>query len=365
MKAPRTLRTRIVFYFCGYLAVLLTLYSGALIGVFRGAEDKAFNRQISEIAGRLARHVEAWGEIPAYLPEHVSAHIGLTNVPPLLKNKIKNRRPGVFEIDADDRGYHVAVVPLESFDRTLYVFYDVTSIEAADRFESYMVFALVTIGLGVLSMGWLLARALSNGILNPVSALAAAVQSLSISQNTVELRTFTTADEVGVLARTVDRLVNRISAFARREREFTSHASHELRTPVTVIKGAVEIIRQRSDQTDATLRRPLERIERAVNEIENLIDTFLMLARQDQLPDKDASCSLPAVVETVVATYRYLLADKPVDVKIRTAGSGTLKAPPLHRDHRHGQPGPQCLPVYPAGRGRYPDGGRPARMDHR
>jgi signal transduction histidine kinase len=40
-------------------------------------------------------------------------------------------------------------------------------------------------------------------------------------------------DEVGVLAGTIEKTLERISAFVARERYFTSSASHELRTPIT------------------------------------------------------------------------------------------------------------------------------------
>ncbi len=327
MKAPRTLKTRIVFYFCGYLAALLALYLGALLVVFRGAEDLAFNRQIAQIADKLALEIEARGRIPEQLPALVTAYTDFMDIPPALRDYVRDQPPSVFEINKDDLGYHAAIKPL-STGRTLYVFYDVTSIKATDRFESYMVLALFATGLGVLIMGWGLARTLANRILNPVSRLAETVRSLPIDKETVALRAFTSNDEVGLLAGTIDQLLKRISAFTRREREFTAHASHELRTPVTVIKGAVEIITQKGDKEDNALQRPLKRIQRAVRDIEMLIDTFLLLARQDQLPARDETCSLPAIADTVAKTYGYLLEGKAVDVKVRSTGSVTVQAPP-------------------------------------
>ncbi len=327
MKTPRTLRTRIAFYFCGYLAILLTVYSGALVFVLKASEDLAFNRQLAEIADRLAQHVEDYGKIPGSLPMHISAHLGLPDVPLRFRNYLTNRVPGVFEIDEERFDYHVAIVALPSSGQMLYVLYDVASIETTDRFESYMALALLAIGLGVLAMGWLLARSLSNRILNPVSELAGAVQSLPIDQEAAELRAFTASDEVGALAKTIDQLLRRIAAFTRREREFTSHTSHELRTPVTVIRGAVEIIKKKRCTTDETIQRPLQRIERAVKDIEMLIETFLLLARQDQLPDENEACSLSEVVDKVVASYGYLLEGRSVEIRVRSTDAGTVPAP--------------------------------------
>ncbi|MDY6987319.1 MAG: HAMP domain-containing sensor histidine kinase [Thermodesulfobacteriota bacterium] len=326
MKKPQTLRSRIVLYFCGYLAVLLTAYSAALYGMVRISEDLAFNRQLSEIADGILRHVEESGEIPLFLPMHVTAYSGLSSVPPELRDLVANRQPGVFEI-SDEADYHAALVPIPSTGRMLYVFYDVASMEATEQHETFMIIGVTGLGLGLLFMGWILARSVSNRILNPISGLAKEVQSLSLDKDTVGLGSYTAPDEVGTLAGTIDQLLKRISAFTRREREFTSHASHELRTPVTVIRGAVEILKGRSHEKDQAIRRPLARIERAVTDMEMLIDTFLLLARQGQDPDKEETCHLPAVVKEVVASYQHLLEEKPVEVAVRTADAGTVRAP--------------------------------------
>lgn len=328
MKRPRTLRSRIVLYFCGYLAVLLTLYSGALIGIFRISEDLIFERQLSEISDRIARHLETHGKIPDCLPMHISAYTDLTRVPSHLQPFVKNREPGILEFSGQAFSAHAAIVPLAAMGQTLFVFYDVGSIESSEQLESLMKLGLMILGSSVLFLGWILARSLSNRILTPVTELVATVRALPLDQDHATLDFDPTPDEVGTLARTISHLLKRISAFTRREREFTSHASHELRTPVSIIKGAMEIISNKIDRADLSLQRPMQRIGRAVTDIEMLIDTFLLLARQGQLPDKNETCSLAVVIEKVVADYRYLLANKPVEVNMRAADAGTLSAPP-------------------------------------
>lgn len=328
MKRPRTLRSRIVLYFCGYLAALLALYSAALIGMFRISEDLIFERQLSEISDRIARHLETHGKIPDCLPMHISTYTDLTHVPSHLQKYVKNREPGILEFWEDTLSAYAAIVPLASSGKMLFVFYDVGSIESSEQLESLMKLGLMILGSSILFLGWVLARSLSNRILTPVSELAATVRALPLDKDHATLDFDPTPDEVGTLAQTISHLLKRISAFTRREREFTAHASHELRTPVSIIKGAMEIISSKIDPADISLQRPLERIGRAVTDIEMLIDTFLLLARQGQLPDKNETCSLAVVIEKVVADYRYLMNNKPVEVNMRAADAGTLPAPP-------------------------------------
>ncbi len=326
MKTPQTLRFRIAFYFCGYLTVLVIVYSLGLIGMIMISEDLTFNRQLSEIAAKIARQFEEKGKMPDALPLHITAYSGLESIPVNLRKYVENRQPGSFEI-GEDIDYHAAIVPIPSTGQTLYVFYNVESLETTEQVESFLKLAAGGIGLGVLLIGWILARTLSNRILNPITELAEEVKSLSPDKDTQEIRSVTASDEVGTLAQTINQLLHQISEFSRREREFTSHASHELRTPVAVIKGAVEILMGRREDDDGTIKQPLGRIKRAVTDIEMLIDTFLVLARQGKHPDKDEICNLQTIAEQVVVSYHYVLDSKPVDVNIQISEAGRIKAP--------------------------------------
>ena len=85
-------------------------------------------------------------------------------------------------------------------------------------------------------------------------------------------------DEVGVLAGTIEKTLERICAFVERERYFTSSASHELRTPITVITGALELL-ELSDLS-ATDVKAVDRVRRATLDMKTSIEMFLCLARE-------------------------------------------------------------------------------------
>ena len=67
----------------------------------------------------------------------------------------------------------------------------------------------------------------------------------------------------------------------RRQREFAANASHELRTPITVIKGSVEALRRRPDQSLATASGTLDDMEAEADHLTALVDDLLLLARAD------------------------------------------------------------------------------------
>ena len=88
-------------------------------------------------------------------------------------------------------------------------------------------------------------------------------------------------DEVRELADALARYAQRLNEFVERERNFTRDASHELRSPLTVIQMAAGMLEADGGLSDAS-RRSVARIERAARDMEELTSAFLLLARESQ-----------------------------------------------------------------------------------
>jgi signal transduction histidine kinase len=86
-------------------------------------------------------------------------------------------------------------------------------------------------------------------------------------------------DEVGQLAATLNRMLNRMDAAFRRERRFISEASHELRTPITICRGHLEVLSR-----NPSVEELEESIGLVVDELDRmgrLVDDMTTLARAD------------------------------------------------------------------------------------
>jgi signal transduction histidine kinase len=258
---------------------------------------------------------------------HITLYENISNVPEELRGFVENHGPGVFEIVGKDFDYHAALTKIGTENQLVYIFYNTGSIQSKESLESFITIALLVIGLVVVLMGWFLAKSVSNRILNPIVKLAHEVQLLSPDDSTTRLQYSATKDEVGTLVNTINRLLKKISEFTTREREFTSHASHELRTPVTVIKGAIEIIKEREENRESRIWQPLSRVERAVSEMEKLIKTFLLLARQGEKPDMNEKCNLSDIIKDVVESNRHILKNKIIKVNLNIPDSFVIQAP--------------------------------------
>lgn len=127
-------------------------------------------------------------------------------------------------------------------------------------------------------------------------------------------------DEVGSLARALDQSNKRIRTFIEREKQFTRDASHELRTPVTVIKGAVELMGQLADEDKKSIQRPLKRIERSVSEMEHLIESLLQKAREETDTGNHLLKARP-LVEQAVSESSYLVERKGIHLSFECTGT--------------------------------------------
>jgi len=321
-----TLRSKIAVHVFAYTLLLVLVYSLALLFVVYQVEDMALRRQLSSYADDIVMYSETHSSVPDNLPPHVTVYTGLSSVPSNLQPYLDGQHEGALEINDDELDFYVAVRQAVKIDSPIYIIYDVSSIELAETYERYLLLGVAGIGICILLAGFVAARYVASQLSTPLAGLTAEVQDLSLHSPPPSLSQFDSQDEIGTLARTIGDLLARVEAFTMREREFTSHASHELRTPVTVIKGAAEILEARgADYTG--IGEPTARIQRAVGEIERLIDTFLFLAREDELPSARV-CELRGIIEDVVTAHRHLLDGKPVELDIQARQAGTVQVAP-------------------------------------
>ena len=109
--------------------------------------------------------------------------------------------------------------------------------------------------------------------------------------------------ELAAMVEALDQLAARVDAAIERERVFTRDAGHELRTPVAVLKGSLDLLdREDRDRPDRE-RETLCRMRRTVDDMEALLETLLLLARGEAVPSAEET-----VVNDVAASEIGVLA---------------------------------------------------------
>jgi len=122
---------------------------------------------------------------------------------------------------------------------------------------------------------WLSRRALA-----PVDAMTRAAQSIGVESLARRLPVPQTHDEIERLARAWNALLERLEASVKRIRQFTADASHELRTPVALIRATAELALRR-ERAPEDYQRALWEIESEAGRMTELVESMLAVARAD------------------------------------------------------------------------------------
>ncbi len=107
-----------------------------------------------------------------------------------------------------------------------------------------------------------------------------------------------------------------------REQKFLRHTSHELRTPISVIRNNIELLdklkEQKGQNSEAKLQEVISRIDRASLTMQHLTETLLWLSKDSPAPLPQKEIELDKLVQDLVTEMHYLLNDKPVSVHVDT-----------------------------------------------
>jgi signal transduction histidine kinase len=114
--------------------------------------------------------------------------------------------------------------------------------------------------------------------LRPVEAIRARVAELTDRDLGQRVPVPAVRDEVGRLAETMNAMLERLQAGQAAQRQFVADASHELRSPLSTIVAALDLVHGRAERDEArlaTMRLDADRLAR-------LVDDLLLLARADE-----------------------------------------------------------------------------------
>ena len=132
--------------------------------------------------------------------------------------------------------------------------------------------------------------------------------------------------EVDVMIDSIDSFAERLDTFIERERIFTRDASHELRTPIAVFKGSLDLLQRKSDRSEDDVKA-FARMRRTVEDMEGLIETLLLLARGEEVERIHEIRCLNELIPGYVEQLAPMAQERGLDLSIDEQAQLWVKAP--------------------------------------
>ncbi len=222
---------------------------------------------------------------------------------------------------ADSGSFHAIIV--DAPPGRLITVVDIKELENDQNLVSLL--SLAWLGVLVVLIGGVIFW-LQTNLVRPVRDLAARMQSINPHSVGERLPTSYTQEEVLIIAQASNIHLARVEQFIERERSLLDQASHEFRTPIAVIAGAVDLLNQHT--LPSWTQPALSRIEHAVADLSETMVALLYLAREPDCGGEAEDVTvLHEQLPRLVADHEHLLAGKSAVLRIGDIEPTYLTAP--------------------------------------
>ncbi len=172
----------------------------------------------------------------------------------------------VYHVDQD--GYSIYITNISNF-------------ELAERFIEGLVIAVILSLLLAVPIGWLV----SKRFVNPVYKISGVLEQVWAGDLKARATPMGTRDELAALIDTLNRTLDKLEDQASRMRSFCGNVAHELNTPLTVLRGNLELCLARERNAEA-YTEVLHKCHEEISDLSRMVNSLLLLASSPGLPSE-------------------------------------------------------------------------------
>lgn len=125
-------------------------------------------------------------------------------------------------------------------------------------------------------------KRLARSVLVPINEMAEAARNLSASNLDMRINILGTKNELRDLASVINDMLDRIESAYESQKAFVSDASHELRTPISVIRGYAQLLERWGMKDPEVAAEAIAAISSETESMRELVEKLLFLARHDK-----------------------------------------------------------------------------------
>ena len=159
---------------------------------------------------------------------------------------------------------------------------------------------------------------LSRRALAPVAMMSRQARASGATQLHERLPVQNPQDELGELATMVNELLQRLERSFEQQRRFVANASHELRTPIAIVRAESEVALSRESRVETEYRDALQVVHDASDRLSRIVNDLFLLARADagNVPVRSEPLYLEEMVADVVRSMRSLASQRGICINM-------------------------------------------------
>jgi len=314
---PMTLITRVSWFFLIALGGILLGYSGLLYGLSRYYLYREFDQRIHAALNTLVAAVEVESDDVKWEPSDHTVTLGsehdrddarwiVVNEQGLIVDQSENlsqtaeqaaildyaRHPAAEQTEPQVSGNWrflqsrlaaVAPKPVEERDVREHAALVVTvarSTATLNATLNRLAGLVLALSIGGWSIAAVCGRWFCRKALEPVGLMAASARTMGPANPEHRLPIATTGDELSDLGQAFNNLLDQLFQAYERQQRFTGDAAHQLRTPLTVLQGQIEVALRRP-RSPVEYSETLDLLHEQVVELRKVIESLLFLARPE------------------------------------------------------------------------------------
>lgn len=188
-------------------------------------------------------------------------------------------------IEKDEEGHYIAIVskPIIWEDGEIVTLQVADYLISLDGMMATLLYVLIAASLIILIPTIIAGNLLSKFILQPIQSLIETMK-INIREENWQMIDLDnkSKDELYEMEKTFNELITHLKASFIRQEQFVSDASHELKTPISIIKSYAELLKRRGETHPEVLPESIEAIESEAERMQNLVNQLLDLAKNKQ-----------------------------------------------------------------------------------
>lgn len=293
-----TIRTKLTLIFFTLVTFIVSIISVSIYffsanyreaDFYRRLKNRAVNTavvlmQYKEIDAELFRQMEL--DNPASLPKQIvkiydNNGTELYDLDQLnvvtVANDLIARVKKAGEVRFTQGDYEMLAFHYKPNDENLVIIAGATDVHGSNAMQNLRTIIVITFFLSLVAvsiLGWIY----SGRVLQPISRIVAEVDNISEANLNQRLDEGNRKDELSRLAQTFNRMLSRLEAAFKSQKNFIANASHELRTPFTVMAGEIEVTMLQPREKEYYIKI-LESVLHTIKRFNKLSTQLLLLAQ--------------------------------------------------------------------------------------